>query len=134
MSVQWNQFFKLVNLFYHLVECCSLLEVKFVQSSQANFYYMHLSSRFQLKVALVHWIFWNFLLFRSWVRIPLLVSVNFVYINKSYRQSCLRDEVVNGLYHITGVKIVVIGIAVVRIAELQVVQHRLQLARRNLEW
>ena len=51
----------------------------------------------------------------------------------AYRQSGLRDEVVDRLKDVAGVQVVVVRVAVVRVAQLQVDQHRLQLARRNLK-
>jgi hypothetical protein len=51
----------------------------------------------------------------------------------SYRQPRLRDEVVNGLQDVAGVQVVVVRVAVVRVPHLKVVQHRFQLAGRNLK-
>ena len=51
----------------------------------------------------------------------------------SYRQPRLRDEVVNCLQDVAGVQVVVVRVAVVRVAHLKVVQHRFQLAGRNLK-
>ena len=51
----------------------------------------------------------------------------------SYRQPRLRDEVVNCLQNVAGVQVVVVRVAVVRVAHLEVVQHRFQLAGRNLK-
>jgi len=51
----------------------------------------------------------------------------------SYRQPRLRDEVVNCLQDVASVQVVVVRVAVVRVAHLKVVQHRFQLAGRNLK-
>ena len=51
----------------------------------------------------------------------------------SYRQSCLWYEVVNGLQHVAGVHVVVIGVPIVRVARLHMDQHGLKDTGGNLE-
>ena len=51
----------------------------------------------------------------------------------THRESRLRDEVVDRLEDVAGVHVVVVGVAVARVASLHVHQHRLHRQRGNLQ-
>ena len=61
------------------------------------------------------------------------IFVEFCPMLLTHRESRLRDEVVDRLEDVAGVHVVVVGVAVARVASLHVHQHRLHRQRGNLQ-